>query len=143
MELGGWDTVAQDEQVVVELVEAFAHPGVEHVVGAVVGMGGAIDVDEGQLALAEEGEFEELGGDLGSHRWLRQRHGGWRRGRGGWGSHRWLRQRRWGAFGEEGRKVVLESEVAEVALEEEVEGAIDAEAEDNALARGEGEGLEE
>ena len=123
MELGGWDTVAQDEQVVVELVEAFAHPGVEHVVGAVVGMGGAIDVDEGQLALAEEGEFEELGGDLGSHKWLRQR--------------------RWGGFGEEGRKVVLESEVAEVALEEEVEGAIDAEAEDNALARGEGEGLEE
>ena len=76
MELGGWDIDAKNEHAVMELVEAFAHPGVEHVVGAVVGMGGAIDVDEGQLALAEEGKFEELGSDLGSHKWLRQRRGG-------------------------------------------------------------------
>lgn len=39
--------------------------------------------------------------------------------------------------------MVLEGEVTEVALEEEVKGAVDAEAEDNSLARRKGEGLEE
>ena len=66
MELGGRVAFAEDEQEVVELVEAFAQPGVEDVVASVVGLGGAVDVGKDELTGAEEGELEELGGDHGS-----------------------------------------------------------------------------
>ena len=63
MELGGWVAFAEDEQGVVELVEAFAQPGVEDEVATIVGLGGAVDVGEDELIGTEEGELEELGGN--------------------------------------------------------------------------------
>ncbi len=55
--------------------------------------------------------------------------------RGGGGSHRWLRLKRRGRRStlEEGGEVMLEAEVAAVALEEEVKLAVDAETEGDAL----------
>ena len=82
VELGGGVAFAEDEQEVVELVEALAQPGVEDVVASVVGLGCAVDVGKDELTGAEEGELEELGGDHGGQGCLR----------GGWSSHRWLRR---------------------------------------------------
>ena len=65
MELGGWDARTEDKQGIVELVEAFAQPGVEDEVATIVGLGGAVDVGEDELIGTEEGELEELGGDQG------------------------------------------------------------------------------
>ena len=125
VELGGGVAFAEDEQEVVELVEAFAQPGVEDVVASVVGLGGAVDVGKDELTGAEEGELEELGGDHGGQACLR----------GGLSSHRWLRLKRRGGRSslEEGCEVMLEAEVAAVALEEEVELAVDAKTEGDAL----------
>ena len=109
------------EQVVVELVEAFADPGVEHVVSAVVGLRGAIDVDECQLSGAEEGDLEEL--LVGAH-------------------HEGVAAGCTCPFEKEGGQMVLELEFAAVALQEEVERMVDAEAKGDLLTGGQREGLQ-
>ena len=65
VELGGGIAFAEDEQGVVELVEAFAQPGVEDEVATIVGLGGAVDVGEDELIGTEEGDLEELRGNQG------------------------------------------------------------------------------
>ena len=107
MELPGSIAVPEDEEAVVALVEVLLDPSVHHVEVAVGSLSGAIDVDERQLGLSEEGDFEELVEALHDE-----------------GVAVGLPC----PFEEEGGQMMLETELAVVALEEVEERTVDSEA---------------